>query len=174
MHRNTTLAVLVVLPFLVGCAHKAAVVAAPEPERVTLAPAPVASPDAIAEVQDALRDLTIRFEFDRDSLAPEAMHSLQKLAKVLRKHRAVTITIAGHADERGTEEYNFLLGQRRAESVRVYLGVLGVKDEQLETISFGAEVPAVDDESEEAFAANRRDELSVKETTASVAAAPGR
>lgn len=174
MHRNTTLAVLVVLPFLVACAHKPPVVATPDLAPVKPVGAPAASPDAIAEVQEALRDLTIRFEFDRDTLAPEAMHSLQKLAKVLRKHRAVNITVAGHADERGTEEYNFLLGQRRAESVRVYLGVLGVKDEQLETISFGAEMPAVDDESEEAFAANRRDELSVKETTASVAAAPGR
>lgn len=151
-----------VLALFTGCAHRAVPVAAiSEPVKAIVA-APSASPDAIAEVKEALQDVTVRFEFDRDVLDESGMRSLQKLAKVLRKHPAVRIQIAGNADERGTEEYNMLLGQRRAESARHYLWVLGVTDEQLDTVSFGDELPLALEATEEAFAVNRRDDLTVK------------
>jgi peptidoglycan-associated lipoprotein len=168
MHRLTVVAVLLIT----GCAHRAArpaitVEPTPAPQMMTELPA---SPDAIAEVEAALRDVTVRFGFDRDLLEPGAMKDLQKLARVLRKHQAVRVTIAGHADERGTEEYNFLLAQRRAESAKAYLSVLGVRDEQLSTISYGAEKPLTEEQSEEGYALNRRDDVTIDRGT-SVASA---
>jgi peptidoglycan-associated lipoprotein len=169
MHRLTVIAVLLIT----GCAHRAvppAIVAAPAAVKVAEPLETPASPDAVAEVEAALRDVTVRFAFDRDLLDDGAMKDLQRLARVLRKHPAVRLTIAGHADERGTEEYNFLLAQRRAESARAYLSVLGVRDEQLNTISYGAEKPLTEEQSEEGYALNRRDDVTIDRGT-SVASA---
>ncbi|MDP3236817.1 MAG: OmpA family protein [Myxococcales bacterium] len=137
---------------------------------VALAPAPVTLPaeieapsrSAIAEVEAVLNDVTVRFEFDSDLLDPQAMVSLQKLAKVLRRNKLVSIVIAGNCDERGTEEYNMFLAQRRAESARQYLTLLGVTDTQLDTISYGSEKPLSSEKTDEAYSLNRRDDVSVK------------
>ncbi len=88
------------------------------------------------------------------------MKSLQQVAKVMRAHPSLKLRIAGNCDERGTEEYNLMLGQRRAEVARRYLSDLGVREPQLDTISYGDERPAAEAHTPEAWAKNRRDELS--------------
>ncbi len=157
---NRIITVVAVLVFVVGC--KKAIPASEVVDDFTLMEARP-SPDAIAEVEDVLKNTVVRFEYDRDLLSSDALVSLQKLAKVLRKHPAVKITVAGNCDERGTEEYNFLLGQRRAEAARHYLWVLGVREAQVNTISYGAELPLDFDQTEAAFAINRRDDLTVQQ-----------
>lgn len=159
-------AVLGALAFT-GCAHTAApkeVAApsevsppAPEPEpKVTVQP--VAQVDPAAEVEAALRAATVFFDFDQAQLKPEAMESLQRVARVLREHQS-TVSIEGNCDERGTEEYNLVLGQRRAEIARKYLVDLGVRPSQLTTVSYGALRPANSAHTEAAWNENRRDEL---------------
>lgn len=159
---NRIVTVVAVLVSFFAC-HKAVPVAALEPSDPdgSMLTAPP-SPDAIAEVEAALSGLIVRFEYDRDVLSSDAMMSLQKLAKALRKHPNVPVVVAGNCDERGTEEYNFLLGQRRAEAARHYLWVLGVRESQVETISYGAELPLDFEQTEAAFAINRRDDVTVK------------
>lgn len=155
--------VVAALALFTGCAHRAvpapAVTAVMAPP--TLRPAP--TPDAIAAVKEALSNATVRFAFDRDLLDEDGMRALQKLARVLRKYPAVTIMVAGNSDERGTEEYNLLLGQRRAEAARHYLWALGVPDDQVVTVSYGSELPLALDQTEESYAVNRRDDLSVQQ-----------
>ena len=157
---------LVVLAVLlaVGCTRRVAAVSlTPDgPPLVTAEPEIPATPDAIAEVERALEAVTVRFDYDRDLLDIGAVDSLQRFAPVLRRNRAVKVVISGHCDERGTEEYNLLLGQKRADRARAFLATLGVADAQLDTISYGAEQPAVPEHSEEAWAANRRDDLAVR------------
>jgi len=87
------------------------------------------------------------------------MMRLQKVAQVLREQPWSAIRISGHCDERGTEEYNLALGQRRADAARAYLVHLGVREDQIDTLSYGEEVPLIPAATEEAYAENRRAEL---------------
>jgi len=117
--------------------------------------------DASAELAAALKGVSVYFDFDFDTdrLKPESMEALQKVALVLRKHHGALLKIEGNCDERGTEEYNLMLGQRRAEAARKYLSALGVSDTQLDTISYGSLRPANPGHTEDAWSQNRRDEL---------------
>ena len=99
----------------------------------------------------------IFFGFDLSDLTGESQGTLQSLAAWMTSHPAVSITIEGHADERGTREYNLALGERRASSARDYLTALGVDGGRLSTISYGKERPAVLGSNEESWAQNRRD-----------------
>lgn len=83
----------------------------------------------------------VYFASDSSSLTPEAQATLNKQAQWLRQYPQFTITIEGHADERGTREYNMALGARRATAVRTYLSRLGVQGNRLRTISYGKERP---------------------------------
>jgi peptidoglycan-associated lipoprotein len=103
---------------------------------------------------------TIFFAFDDASLRADAKRSLQAGAKQLEKSD-VRIEIQGHCDERGTEEYNLALGQRRAEAARRYLRDLGISSSRIETKSFGESMPAVRGHGEAAWSKNRRDEFVV-------------
>ena len=96
------------------------------------------------------------FDFDKSNLKPEGRATVEALATWMNNYPAVTITIEGHADERGTREYNLALGERRANSVYDYLLALGVQANRLRTISYGKERPAVLGSNEEAWAQNRR------------------
>jgi peptidoglycan-associated lipoprotein len=96
------------------------------------------------------------FDFDKSDLKPEARQTVEALAVWMNNYPATTITIEGHADERGTREYNLALGERRANSVRDYLIALGIDANRLSTISYGKERPAVLGSNEEAWAQNRR------------------
>ena len=137
-------------------AHASPPMAAPKP-----APEVAAAPavDPSAELEAALRGVSVYFDFDNDRLKPESMEALQRVATVLRKHHGVVLKIEGNCDERGTEEYNLMLGQRRAEAARKYLSALGVNDQQLDTISYGSLRPANPGHGEDAWSQNRRDEL---------------
>lgn len=96
------------------------------------------------------------FDFDKPDITAKAAATLKRQAAWLQKHQNRTVVIEGHADERGTREYNLALGERRANSVREYLISQGVAPGRIETISYGKERPAVLGSSESAWAQNRR------------------
>lgn len=103
----------------------------------------------------------VYFDFDRSDIRPEMRSILQRNAEWLRRHPRVKVVIEGHCDERGTEEYNMALGQRRAETVKNYLVSLGVSPSRLSTISYGEERPADPGHDEAAWAKNRRAEFTI-------------
>jgi peptidoglycan-associated lipoprotein len=96
------------------------------------------------------------FDTDQFTLSPEARATLDAQAEYLQRFPAVSVTIEGHADERGTREYNLALGDRRANSVRNYLESRGIAASRMTTISWGKERPAVEGSTEEAWRQNRR------------------
>lgn len=98
------------------------------------------------------------FDFDQAALSADTREALDLVAKVLKATKA-KVTLEGHADERGTREYNLALGERRAKAVANYLKVQGVSASQLEVISYGEEKPAVNGTSAADMAKNRRVEL---------------
>lgn len=99
---------------------------------------------------------SVFFGFDRYDLSPEARATLDRQAAWLKQYPSVTVTVEGHADERGTREYNLALGERRANSARNYLVAQGVASARLKTLSYGKERPAVVGSGEAAWAQNRR------------------
>ncbi|MGH6893879.1 MAG: peptidoglycan-associated lipoprotein Pal [Dongiaceae bacterium] len=96
------------------------------------------------------------FGLDKYDLTPEAQATLERQAAWLQQFPAVIVSVEGHADERGTREYNLALGERRANSVKNYLAALGVDQNRITTISYGKERPAVPGSDEDAWAQNRR------------------
>ena len=102
---------------------------------------------------------TIYFDYDSALLKSEATTRLQKAAAYLKQNSNVRILVEGHCDERGTNEYNLALGERRAASARRYLMSLGVSPDQIFTISYGEERAAVQGHDESAWQYNRRDEF---------------
>lgn len=103
----------------------------------------------------------VYFEYDSEQLTSEAEAELRDKAAILRANPTLSIRIEGHADERGSTEYNLALGQRRAETVRNFLAGYGIGAGRLTTISYGEERPAVQGASERAFAQNRRAEFEI-------------
>ncbi len=124
-------------------------------------------PAAIVETKDEVSEmaegqgrlLVIYFDFDRFSIVDDMQPVLDKNAQWLKKKEAVKIQIQGHADERGTNEYNIALSERRAQGVKQYLVDSGVNEARLSTISYGEEKPADPSQTEEAWAKNRRVEF---------------
>jgi peptidoglycan-associated lipoprotein len=169
--------IVAVLPLalLAACAttgeEAAAPTAAPEPTQTeTMAPAPAAEPSAApaeAEMEiDPLQDPTsplakrvIYFDFDKSDIKSEYRPTLQAHAEYLANHPSVHVRLEGHADERGTREYNIGLGERRANSVRAYLTLQGVSASQIETISYGEERPVAMGHDESSWRLNRRVEI---------------
>jgi peptidoglycan-associated lipoprotein len=98
----------------------------------------------------------VHFALDRYDLSPEAEATLQKQAALLQQYPAAVITIEGHADERGTREYNLALGERRADTVRNYLAALGIAPDRVTVISFGKERPECPEAAEACWSQNRR------------------
>jgi peptidoglycan-associated lipoprotein len=98
----------------------------------------------------------IYFGFDQYNIDTEDMATLQSQAAWLRRYPATRVMIEGHADERGTRDYNLALGARRANAARNYLASLGIDPARIDTISYGKERPANPASNEEAWAANRR------------------
>ncbi len=117
----------------------------------------------LAKEADALPKLlegtVLHYGFDDATLTASDQKKLQKLAEALRVRPWAAIRIAGHCDERGTEEYNLALGQRRADTAREYLLALGVTEDSVDTVTFGEEVPVDNEISESGWAANRRAEF---------------
>ena len=100
--------------------------------------------------------LDIHFAFDRYDLTDESKGTLQTLATFLNQAAGASMTIEGHADERGTAEYNLALGEKRAQAVKEYLVSLGVSPGRLTTVSFGEERPLDPGHNELAWSLNRR------------------
>lgn len=113
-------------------------------------------PGIEGEVWESTLLKDIHFEFDKYDLTTEAREVLAKNAKVLLAHTNLKIQIEGHCDERGSNEYNLALGQKRAVSARIYLIKFGVEGDRLSTISYGEEMPQDSRHNEEAWAKNRR------------------
>ncbi|WNG38693.1 OmpA family protein [Archangium minus] len=101
----------------------------------------------------------LRFGFNEASLSSEAQSRLSELAQCIKEGGSGRMELAGHADERGTEEYNLQLSQKRAASVKKYLVDLGVPANQLKTVGYGENRPTEQGANEEAWAANRRVEF---------------
>lgn len=101
----------------------------------------------------------ILFDFDSAAIRDEYRGLLEAHAQYLKKEKSAKTILQGHADERGSREYNLALGQRRAESVYKALGLLGVAEEQMEAVSLGEEKPVAEGHDEEAWKQNRRTEI---------------
>ena len=165
MQKKTWLiiALLLVIPgllFTVGCQKKAvsqakAPAPAPAPVEQEPAPKPVEKPPSGWNISQN----NIYFEFDKSTLTPMAQDTLMRHAAWLRENPNATVTIEGHADERGTNEYNLALGESRALAAKNYLVSLGVSASRLSVISYGEEKPAAMGSNEEAWAKNRRAEF---------------
>ncbi len=155
------LALLLVIPgllFSVSC-QKKVVDATPEP--VAEEPEPEPEPEPEKEVVPMMVPAVVMqediyFDFDKSTLTPAAQDSLLRKAEWLRENPDATVTIEGHCDERGTNEYNLALGDRRAESAKAFLADLGIDPARLTTISYGEERPVDPRSTEEAWAKNRR------------------
>ncbi len=103
----------------------------------------------------------IYFDFDRSNIKPEFQPVLEGISAWLNERPSKQLLIEGHCDERGTNEYNLALGERRALSVRRYLVGLGIAPDRLHTISYGEERPAAPGSDESAWSQNRRAEFKV-------------
>ncbi len=103
----------------------------------------------------------VYFDFDRSVLDDGSAASLREIAGYLQRHPRARVIITGHADERGTSEYNLALGQARAFAARDYIVRLGARPDQVQTTSLGEERPAVNGDGDAVWAKNRRDELLV-------------
>ncbi len=107
--------------------------------------------------EQALRETqTIYFAFDNATIAGDYEEMLAAHAAYLTKTPSLKVTIEGHADERGTPEYNIALGERRAQAVAKYLEALGVQADQISIVSYGEEKPLLLGQSDEVYAKNRR------------------
>jgi len=112
--------------------------------------------DELDRAMEQLHNVSVFFEFDSATLTSEAREKLSAVGNVLARYPDLKVRIEGNCDERGTEQYNLALGQRRADSAKHYLTDLGVKPAQLAAISFGAEKPRAVGHDEEAWQQNRR------------------
>jgi len=115
--------------------------------------------DPAAEDKNVLKP--IYFEYNKSNIRPEYQPVLESISKWLVKKDGSQLLIEGHCDERGTDEYNLALGERRALAVRRYLIALGVSSDRVHTISYGEEKPAVPGSDEAAWSKNRRAEFKV-------------
>jgi peptidoglycan-associated lipoprotein len=116
--------------------------------------------EAMEGVRSALT-APIYFEYDSDAIGEAARSSLDQKLTILQANSGIRMRIAGHADERGSDEYNLALGQRRASAAKRYLTQRGIPEAQIEIVSFGEERPAASGSDEAAMAQNRRDEFEI-------------
>ena len=124
-----------------------------------LSPSNLVSVTDIEELQKAINEGRIRsifFDYDRAVLTPKAKAILKENARWIGQFSNAKLIIEGHCDERGTEEYNLALGDRRAQVVRDYLVQLGIASDRLMSISFGEERPFIPGHVENAWRLNRR------------------
>ncbi len=112
--------------------------------------------DALTRAAAEIAAAAIYFDFDRAALRPDAYATLDHVADLLRRHPSIRIALQGHCDERGGEEYNYGLGERRARAAYGYLRSAGVPAAQLVMVNYGEKTPAVTGHTESAHARNRR------------------
>src|ERR1700694_4135092 len=112
------------------------------------------------EVRSVLATM-IHFDYDKASIRPDDMVTLDQKVAILQANPNLRIRISGHCDERGSDEYNLALGNRRAQAAKQYLVSHGIDASRIETQSFGEERPLVDGHDETAWSQNRRDEFEI-------------
>lgn len=115
--------------------------------------------DPLNDPNNVLSKRVIYFDYNTDAVRPEFASLIQAHANYLTQNRNRKLRLEGHADERGSREYNMALGQRRASAVRNATSVLGVGNERVETISFGEDKPKANGHDEASWAQNRRVEI---------------
>jgi peptidoglycan-associated lipoprotein len=160
---------------LAGCASGVKLDDVPVESRGGTETTPAPRPGGQTQVQPVQADTTsatqagpvnvarvIYFDYDSNVIKPEFQSVLDAHARFLKQNGNRHVVIEGHTDERGGREYNLALGQRRAEAVRRALELLGVRDVQLEAVSFGKEKPAAPGNDESAWAQNRRAEIAYR------------
>jgi peptidoglycan-associated lipoprotein len=134
----------------------------PEPPPVVEPPPPEPPPPPPPQPPPPPLELvTINFEFDMYNLTPEARDVIADNAKALADRSEAVIKIEGHCDERGTDEYNMALGEKRAQVARDYFVNYGIDPSRISIISYGESTPADPGHNEEAWAKNRRDDFLV-------------
>jgi len=142
-----------------GCSHtKKETAAAPDTAAQQVVAPEAEDTDVMAEGKILN---TIYFNFDKAELQPSSIEVLKKIGDWLSKNPEKKIRIEGHCDERGTDEYNIALGERRALAARNYLSTMGVSMQNITTLSFGEEKPAESGHNESAWAKNRRAEFKI-------------
>ncbi|MCX8031007.1 MAG: peptidoglycan-associated lipoprotein Pal [Thermodesulfovibrionales bacterium] len=108
----------------------------------------------IRELQSSLKD--VYFDYDRYDIKEEAKGIIRELAQLMQKNKDIKVIIEGHCDERGTNEYNLGLGDKRANAVKNYLMSLGIPSKRIETVSYGEEKPVCRESTEACWSKNRR------------------
>jgi len=113
-------------------------------------------PGAMNQDRDRFAANTVYFDFDRATIKPSETSKIDDVVRYLQANPTHAVQIEGHCDERGTEQYNLSLGERRALAVREYLVTAGIQPERVFTISYGETKPAVQGHNEAAWSKNRR------------------
>jgi len=119
----------------------------------------VVAADPLKDPQSILSKRTVYFDYDSDAIKPDFVPIIEAHAKYLRDHRAAKMLIQGDADERGSREYNIGLGQRRADTLKTRLVLLGATEAQIESVSLGEEKPVCAEHAEGCWWKNRRDDM---------------
>ncbi|MCS7203967.1 MAG: peptidoglycan-associated lipoprotein Pal [Thermodesulfovibrio sp.] len=110
--------------------------------------------EIVKKLQEEISD--IYFDYDKYDIRTEDIPTLKKVAAALQKYPKLRLIIEGHCDERGTNEYNFALGQKRANSAKQYLISLGISSTRIDIISYGEEKPLCTEQNEACWQKNRR------------------
>jgi peptidoglycan-associated lipoprotein len=139
-----------------------AVVAAPAPPTPTPAPPPAPALPPPAQFREVAALEPIYFDFDKSDIRPDAARILDSNVAWMKSHPNAAILIEGHCDERGTNEYNIALGDRRARTTMNYLTARGVPAARITTLSYGEERPACTARNEACWAKNRRAQFLAK------------
>ena len=117
---------------------------------------PNLDPSKMVQDREKFATDTVYFDFDKSNVKPQYNANIARVADYLKANTSNSLLIEGHCDDRGTEEYNLALGERRALSVRDKLMSAGVSGDRITTISYGKEKPAMVGNNEEAYSKNRR------------------
>jgi peptidoglycan-associated lipoprotein len=151
------LGAMAAVALLAACASKDTGASTGTGAAATSGPVPGSQEDLVANVGDR-----VFFDFDRSTLTTDARATLDRQSAWLGKYPQVNVQVAGNTDDRGTEEYNLALGQRRANSSRDYLVARGVAASRMTTISYGKDRPTAIGDNEQAWAQNRNAITSVR------------
>jgi peptidoglycan-associated lipoprotein len=151
------LGALAAVALLAACADKKDTGDATGAGAATSGPVPGSQEDLVANVGDR-----VFFDFNLSTLKPDARATLDRQSGWLSKYPQVNVQVSGNCDDRGTEEYNLALGQRRANSSRDYLVARGVAGSRVSTISYGKDRPTALGDSEQSWAQNRNTITSVR------------
>jgi len=134
----------------------------PPPPPPPAAEAPVVVPPVVAPGAAPDKLEAIYFDFDKYVILPEGREAMKRNAEWLQKNAAAKAVVEGNCDERGTNEYNMALGQRRADAAAKYLMDLGIAKDRVSTVSYGEEKPLCKEANEACWSKNRRDDFIVK------------